>query len=89
MQKVAVKKISALSTQSQADFESEAQLLMKLRPHENVISFIGLTLNPISIITAYQPNGILSPLFFLNFFSFQINEIIFLKRECFSLYQIR
>lgn len=64
MQKVAVKKIFNLSLKSQADFESEAELLMRLRPHENIVAFYGIVLDPLSIVTGYQPNGTFFHLFF-------------------------
>lgn len=55
MQKVAVKKIKeeGFTEKQMNDFTSEAQLYMTLRPHKNVVIFLGVTLTPLCIVTEY------------------------------------
>lgn len=33
------------------DFAAEASVMAKLRPHTNVVQFLGITLEPLCIIT--------------------------------------
>jgi serine/threonine protein kinase len=58
-QAVAVKKISGTFTAKQLDaFMAEAELMSKLRPHENIIQFLGVvSSNPPAIVTKYYELG--------------------------------
>jgi len=58
--KVAVKKLLDASTSSLADFESEASLMTKLRPHKNVVLFLGVCTQPTCIVTEFVEKGALS-----------------------------
>jgi len=39
------------------EFEHEAAILTKLRPHHNVVQFLGVSLQPPAIISEYLPGG--------------------------------
>jgi len=61
MQHCAVKQLLATATEKDIqDFNSEAELLMNLRPHTNVVSFYGLCKDPLCIVTEFLPGGSLS-----------------------------
>mmetsp|Transcript_19817 Transcript_19817/g.27674 ORF Transcript_19817/g.27674 Transcript_19817/m.27674 type:complete len:892 (-) Transcript_19817:24-2699(-) len=56
---VAVKKLKAtdFNEKKLSDFLTEADLLMKLRPHTNVVQFQGVCLQPLCLIYEYLPMG--------------------------------
>lgn len=60
---LAIKKLSAgvLSDSRRKDFEREISALMKLRPHQNLVSLMGVSLhnNDVCIITEYCAGGTL------------------------------
>jgi len=58
--KVAVKKLLEATTAGMADFESEASLMTKLRPHKNVVLFLGVCKDPLCIVTEFVEKGALS-----------------------------
>jgi len=61
MQHCAVKQLLATVTEKDIqDFNSEAELLMNLRPHTNVVSFYGICKDPLCIVTEFLPGGSLS-----------------------------
>jgi len=58
LQKVAAKKLLEDSlSENGEDFAKEAELLMALRPHKNIVQFLGVILRPLCIITEYLPRG--------------------------------
>jgi len=60
---VAVKRIllanDSLDAKAISDFETEAKLLKQLRPHPNVVLFLGITLSPqpVTIVTEFCEGG--------------------------------
>ena len=48
-----------MSDKDRADFESEARLLQRVRPHEHVVRFIGVAFegDRIMIVLEYLPGG--------------------------------
>lgn len=58
---VAVKKvIETMSEEQMKKFLHEADLMSKIRPHNNIVQFIGVCREPPVIITRYYPNGSLN-----------------------------
>jgi len=63
MQHVAVKLLSTdqgITQKDIEDFKSEGELYMSLRPHKNVVTFYGVCVEPMCIVTEYLPGGSLS-----------------------------
>lgn len=57
---VAVKRVKGNVTESSiAEFEGEADLMSKMRPHPNVVYFFGLCKSPICIVTEFVEKGAL------------------------------
>jgi len=58
---VAVKKLPGELTEEQLDeFVKEAAIMSKLRPHDNVIQFLGVCQNPAAIVTKFYELGSLA-----------------------------
>jgi serine/threonine protein kinase len=53
---------SIFDRNSAAAFAEEVRLMKKLRPHQNVVLFLGVTLDPICIVTEYMLGGSLESL---------------------------
>jgi len=68
-QSVAVKKIkdSDLSDYERLEFVKESQVLMSLRPHKNVVGFMGIVVHPMCILTEYLSAGSIQDLFLTDF----------------------
>jgi len=59
-QLVAVKRLNVTEdvTQSQLDdFNAEAVLMLKIRPHKNVVTFLAICTDPLCIVTDYYKKG--------------------------------
>lgn len=55
---VAVKQLTGgFNDQEMNDFLNEAELMTKLRTHPNVVLFLGVVKNPLSIVSEFCPNG--------------------------------
>jgi len=55
---VAVKQVHTLSDSDWENFKGEAQLMSNLRPHSNVVQFLGITSTPsLCIITEFMDGG--------------------------------
>mmetsp|Transcript_26441 Transcript_26441/g.29462 ORF Transcript_26441/g.29462 Transcript_26441/m.29462 type:complete len:828 (+) Transcript_26441:169-2652(+) len=54
---VAVKQLRARDGQGLQDFIAEASKLSQLRPHPHVVQYIGVTQDPVCLITEYMPKG--------------------------------
>jgi len=56
---VAVKQIkqNTLSDHTLKDFWNEAALVAKLRPHTNIVQFLGVCLNPFCVVYEFLPKG--------------------------------
>jgi len=69
----AVKEISSvqISNKEIASFLDEAHLMQRLKPHKNVVLFIGVSIEPLAIVTEFCDNGSLKYVFrFFFFFQF-------------------
>lgn len=55
---VAIKKVhNDVKEQNVQDFLKEAALMKKIRPHTNVVQFLGICSNPLVIVTEYLEKG--------------------------------
>jgi serine/threonine protein kinase len=55
----AVKKVSenAMSLKQIEDFKSEANVMVKVRPHPGIVRLLGICSSPLCIVMEYVPNG--------------------------------
>jgi len=58
--KVAVKKIIDENAKSLEEFEAEGQIMTRLRPHKNVVLFLGVCIDPMCLVTEFVEKGSLS-----------------------------
>jgi mitogen-activated protein kinase kinase kinase 9 len=59
---VAVKQLKQISLDSDQgrEFLAEARLMIDLKPHANVVTFLGICLDPLAIVTEFLPEGALN-----------------------------
>jgi len=62
MQPVAIKKLldSNITEKDVSDFQAEAIIYSKIRPHQNVVTFLGFCISPLCIVTEFMSVGSLS-----------------------------
>jgi hypothetical protein len=66
-----------MNEQLLSEFWRECNIRSKLRPHVNIVQFLGVCLNPLCVVTEFLPNGRRKKkFFFLSSFLF-FNWIIF------------
>lgn len=54
---VAVKKLITIDDTDTSDFLAEAALMKKMRPHPNVVLYLGVCREPLCLVTEFVANG--------------------------------
>lgn len=79
-QQVAIKKMLEIEEKQIMEFRKEVEVMMKLRPHANVLGLLGVcTQNMLCLVTEYLPNGSLEK--YLQNHSIDDNGVIKMGKE--------
>jgi serine/threonine protein kinase len=55
--RVAIKVMTQMTEEALESFEKEAALMRHLRPHKNVVQLMGITSEPLALVTEFADNG--------------------------------